>query len=61
MCKHCNGYGRTYTEMFPGVWKIQPCTCRANSTFDERMKRNRRRIEKAYERFGIRSKSCCGD
>ena len=64
MCKHCHGLGRTYTEPFPGVWQIEPCSlCEEErlKRHEENMRILNKRLEEAYERFGIRSESCCGD
>ena len=27
MCRKCNGLGRKYTEVIPGAWLLNPCSC----------------------------------
>lgn len=51
MCNKCYGRGTTVEETFAGVWHIKPCSCGVKKS-DERMKRVKRRLAEAYERFG---------
>ena len=62
MCNKCFGRGVTYSQPMAGVYQLTPCSCKQSiqdrQAVEQRMKKNRKRIEDAHEKFfGIREQS----